>query len=82
MSIALVVTRGFGNGTFNGTIKDVVLRGYSIGETPFPLGPITNIIGIIDASPAFLDGEIEPLSTQKVGIINNSATHLVGKIEP
>ena len=34
MSIALVVTRGFGNGTFNGTIKDVVLRGYSIGEDP------------------------------------------------
>ena len=31
MSIALVVTRGFGNGTFNGTIKDAVTAGYSIG---------------------------------------------------
>lgn len=31
MSIRLIVTRGFGNGTFLGTIKDVVTRGYSIG---------------------------------------------------
>lgn len=31
MSIKLVVTRGYGNGTFSGTIKDVTLRGYSIG---------------------------------------------------
>lgn len=27
----MVVTRGYGNGTFNGTITDVVLRGYTIG---------------------------------------------------
>lgn len=32
MSIRMVVTSGYGNGTFNGTIKDVTLRGYSIGE--------------------------------------------------
>lgn len=32
MSIALVVTRGFGNGTFSGTIADVVTRGYTIGD--------------------------------------------------
>ena len=32
MSIALVVTRGFGNGTLSGTIKDAVTSGYSIGE--------------------------------------------------
>ena len=31
MSIALVVTRGFGNGTLVGSIKDVVTRGYTIG---------------------------------------------------
>ena len=30
MSIALVVTAGFGNGTLSGTIKGVVLRGYDI----------------------------------------------------
>lgn len=32
MSIRLVVTRGFGNGTFNGDIANVVTRGYTIGE--------------------------------------------------
>ena len=47
MSIALVVTAGFGNGTLTGSIADVVTRGYSIGEeviqgttlrmTPFPV---------------------------------------------
>ena len=38
MSIALVVTRGYGNGTFSGTIPFVTTRGYSIGED---LGPWT-----------------------------------------
>jgi len=28
VAIRTVVTRGYGNGTFNGTIADVVLRGY------------------------------------------------------
>lgn len=31
MSIALVTTAGFGNGTLTGTIGDVVTRGYTIG---------------------------------------------------
>lgn len=31
MSIALVVTRGYGNGTYDGTIADVVTRGYGVG---------------------------------------------------
>ena len=31
MSIGLVVTRGFSNGTLVGTIKDVVTLGYTIG---------------------------------------------------
>ncbi len=31
MAIRLVVTRGYGNGTFNGTIPFVVTRGYTIG---------------------------------------------------
>lgn len=31
MSIKLVVTRGFGNGTYRGTIADVVTRGYNVG---------------------------------------------------
>ena len=32
MAIRTVVTMGFGNGTFNGTIKDVVTMGYTISE--------------------------------------------------
>jgi len=31
MSIRLIVTRGFGNGTFNGDIANIVTRGYTIG---------------------------------------------------
>ena len=31
MAIRTVVTRGYGNGTFNGTIPLVVTRGYAIG---------------------------------------------------
>jgi len=31
MSIALVVTGGFGNGTLTGSIANVITRGYSIG---------------------------------------------------
>lgn len=31
MSIALVTTRGYSNGTLVGTIDDVVTRGYTIG---------------------------------------------------
>lgn len=38
MSIALVVTRGFGNGTLVGTIPFAVTAGYSIAED---LGPWT-----------------------------------------
>lgn len=38
MAIRLVVSRGFGNGTYNGTIADVATRGYTIGAavTEFP----------------------------------------------
>jgi hypothetical protein len=32
MAIRDVVLRGYGNGTFNGTIPLVVTRGYGIGE--------------------------------------------------
>ena len=39
MSIALVVTAGFGNGTLSGTVKGVVLRGYSISDFIATYGP-------------------------------------------
>ncbi len=40
MSIALIVTRGFGNGTLTGSIADIVLAGFSIeseGTTALPV---------------------------------------------
>lgn len=45
MSIALIVTRGFGNGTLTGSIKDVVTRGYTIGGTLF--GPTLGASSLI-----------------------------------
>ena len=39
MAIRTVVTRGYGNGTFNGTIALVVLRGYATNPTGVPPAP-------------------------------------------
>jgi len=38
MSIALVVTRGYGNGTLTGTIPDAVRAGYIPGVPPPVVG--------------------------------------------
>lgn len=47
MAIRTVVTRGYGNGTFNGTIALVVTRGYAIGVAVAPpavqVFPLPNI---------------------------------------
>ena len=47
MSIALIVTRGFGNGTLLTTIKNVVTAGYTAGAAVIPSTPPpkTGIIG-------------------------------------
>ncbi|GMQ92420.1 MAG: hypothetical protein BMS9Abin11_1749 [Gammaproteobacteria bacterium] len=37
MAIKTVVTAGFGNGTFLGTVKDIVLRGFTIGTAGPPI---------------------------------------------
>lgn len=39
MAIRVVVTRGFGNGTFNGTIADVARRGYTSAAVVVPTTP-------------------------------------------
>ena len=46
MAIRTVVTAGFGNGTFNGTITDVVLRGYTIGEAVLILTILANLAAV------------------------------------
>ena len=46
MSIGLVVTRGFGNGTQLGTIKDAVTMGYTISTVIPPVIPTaTGLVG-------------------------------------
>ncbi len=47
MSIATVVTRGFGNGTFNGTIPLAVLAGYELGEIVVTPGLSFAVFGTI-----------------------------------
>jgi len=42
MSIRLIITRGYGNGTFSGTIKDLVTRGYGISTIIPPTIPPSN----------------------------------------
>jgi len=42
MSIALVTTAGFGNGTLLGTVKGVVLRGYDISTIIPPTIPVAD----------------------------------------
>ena len=43
MSIALVVTAGFGNGVYEGTINDIALFGFTIGILiNQPLGIVRN----------------------------------------
>ena len=44
MAIRTVVTRGYGNGTFTGTIALVTLRGYSPG-VPFAPGSRITVFG-------------------------------------
>jgi hypothetical protein len=45
MSIRLVVTRGYGNGTFNGTVADVVRRGYGSDATAVVPAPVRQNTG-------------------------------------
>lgn len=50
MSIALVVTRGFGNGTLVGSIADIVTRGYRIGEAIVVTGAVNMVALSADRS--------------------------------
>ena len=72
MSIALIVTRGFGNGTLVGTIKDVVTRGYTIGVvvvTPFST---FGVVSLIDDSGAGLSSSIDITGQGVVSLIGDT----------
>lgn len=50
MSISLIVTRGFGNGTLIGAIKDTVTRGYSIGDVVIT-ADILGVLSFVSNTP-------------------------------
>ena len=53
MAIATVITRGYGNGTFNGTVGLVVTRGYTIGAVtigPTVAGPVSVLVSLSRAT--------------------------------
>ena len=45
MAIRVVVTRGYGNGTFDGTIALVVTRGYATGEVVVAVTRLLKLLG-------------------------------------
>lgn len=72
MSIALVVTAGFGNGTLAGTVKGVVLRGYEIGSAIITPGLTFGVIGSIDSSGMGVRGIMDSVGISAAGVIANS----------
>jgi len=68
MSIALVTTAGFGNGTLAGTVKGVVLRGYDIG-----------IFVTITGGTSFF-GLISDNGQGVSGIVNNDGRGLIAEV--
>ena len=73
MAIRTVITRGYGNGTFNGTIPLVVTRGYTISTVvpfvvPFSiLATMQTIQGHLMASGRFVSVELGQPSTVATG---------------
>ena len=64
MSIALVVTAGFGNGTFNGTVTDVVLRGYGISDVILAIAPGFGVGSVMTNNGV---GELSAINNDGVG---------------
>ena len=58
MAIRDIVTGGFGNGTFSGTIALVVTRGYAIGEPPAEPAPCPYYPGRVKKENAW-DSRVE-----------------------
>ncbi len=68
MAIRTVVTRGYGNGTFNGTIPLVVTRGYTIGEAIIFVAQIYTANVLANISPTRnVDANISPTREVEIG---------------
>lgn len=72
MSIASVVTGGYGNGTFLGTIPLVVTGGYGIGEPVEPPVLICTFAGLISNQIAAVNGLIVQETTAVAGEITDT----------
>ena len=71
MSLALIVTMGFGNGTLEGSIADIVTLGYTIGADPTS----PNVITIQDANR----GLIIPAAGRTVSINGQRNSIKIGR---
>ena len=69
MSIKLIITAGFGNGTFNGTIPAVVTDGFMIGEVIVTSDYFFSVIGLINGSDHNVIGKIDSKGQNVKGLI-------------
>ena len=78
MSIAAIVTGGFSNGTFVGSIPFVVTRGYTIGEAVI----VTDGVSVSGDIITFLDmaGTINDNPASSTGLIKETLS-VTGVIE-
>lgn len=60
MAIRDIVTRGFGNGTYSGSIPLVVTRGFAIGEVVIPNIAFVEMQISIEPSVRFSSISLEP----------------------
>lgn len=78
MSIRLVVTRGFGNGTFSGTIKDVARRGYGAAvQVAVPTDPSPRMPPIGSGARHFTPGALSGRKKRRIDEVISKETRLV-----
>ncbi len=76
MALRTVVTRGFGNGTFNGTIAEVVLRGYATAPD-LSIGGDTNIAGYFPTGQSdVVIALYNPITGNSIPLTDNSCLEI------
>ena len=88
MSIALIVTGGYGNGTFSGTIASLTLRGYTQGvvvvdvappRQTLRLGPENTTLRLEPETPVYntMDGVLELVGGGSLTLVDGEILMLV-----
>jgi len=75
MAIRAVVTRGYGNGTFNGTITELALRGYSV-NLDLSIGGETNIAEYFTTGGTVTIALYNPITGNSIALNNNSCLEI------